>query len=129
MAPGAADRLANWLRHSTTKISMMGPNRYAPQVPSPALANASGMMRTAVIVGEISATDWPRTAGNGSAPVRMAVLAGAVPGGTRAMSRVPFVMRQNSGATLNFPQLFVVATRDPALSMCWLLFPHCQLTR
>src|ERR1700722_1043696 len=129
VSPGAADRLANWLRHSTTKSSMMVPNRYAAQVPSPALANASGMMRRAGIVGEISATDWPRTAGNGSAPVRMAVWAGAVSGGARAMSRVPFIMRQKSGATFNFPQLFVAATRDPALSVRRLLFPNCHAAR
>ena len=40
------------------------------KVPSPAFENASGIMRTAVIVGEISAMDWASTAGNPSADVR-----------------------------------------------------------
>src|SRR5579862_697785 len=89
MAPGAADRLANWLRHSTTNSSITVPKRYAAQVPSPALANARGMMRTAVIVGEISATDWPSAAGNPSAPTRILDFGGAVWVGARAICRVP----------------------------------------
>src|ERR1700722_14596576 len=87
MAPGAADRLVNWLRHSTTNSSITVPNRYASQVPWPAFENASGMMRAAVIVGDISATDWASSAGNPSAPVRRVVFGGAVLTGATAICR------------------------------------------
>src|ERR1700727_1602476 len=87
MAPGAVDRLVNWLRHSTTNSSITVPNRYASQVPWPALENASGMMRTAVIVGDIRATDWASSAGNPSAPVLRVVFTGAVLTGATAICR------------------------------------------
>src|SRR3984885_14427905 len=96
MAPGAADRLVNWLRQRTTNSSMTVPNRYASQVPWPALENASGMMRTAVIVGEISATDWASSAGNPSAPVLSPVFSGAALTGAMAIYRS--FLRGNTGS-------------------------------
>src|ERR1700733_5118839 len=96
MAPGAADRLVNWLRHKTTNSSITVPKRYASQVPWPALEKASGMMRTAVIVGDIRATDWASSAGNPSAPVLSPVFTGASLTGATAICR-PF-LRGNKGS-------------------------------
>ena len=45
------------MRQNTTKSNITVPNRYANQVPCPALANARGMMSTAVIVGEMRPID------------------------------------------------------------------------
>jgi hypothetical protein len=62
--PAEADRLVNWFSPKTTNRSITVPKRYASQVPWPAFENARGMIRTAVIVGDMSAIDWASRAGN-----------------------------------------------------------------
>src|SRR5580693_1289095 len=69
MEPGMADRLADWLRQNTTNSSITGPNAEASQVPCPESAKQIGMISTAVMVGEMRATDWARRVGNPRARV------------------------------------------------------------
>src|SRR5580700_10430918 len=55
MDPAEVDRRANWFRLSATNSSITVPNKYASQLALPALLYISGMIRAAVIVGDIKA--------------------------------------------------------------------------
>src|ERR1700732_4910475 len=57
MEPVAAERRANWFRLSATNSSMITPKRYASQLALPAAPYINGMIRTAVRVGAIFATE------------------------------------------------------------------------
>ena len=55
------NRLANWFRLIATNSSMTVPKRKQNQPMVPAVANISGTIRAAVMLGEISAIDWAVT--------------------------------------------------------------------
>src|SRR5271156_6591709 len=51
--PVSLERFANWFRQRATKSNMTAPIAYASQPPLPAVANISGTISAAVIVGEM----------------------------------------------------------------------------
>src|ERR1700720_1032118 len=57
MEPVAAERRANWFRLRATNSSMITPKRYGSQLALPAAPYINGMIRTAVRVGAIFATE------------------------------------------------------------------------
>src|SRR5882757_707232 len=55
MEPAVVERRANWFRFNATNTSMTVPSAYESQLQSPEFPYITGMMRAAVMVGDISA--------------------------------------------------------------------------
>src|SRR5229473_3530174 len=58
MEPAVVERRANWFRLNATNTSMIVPSAYESQLQSPVFPYITGMMRAAVMVGDMSAMTY-----------------------------------------------------------------------